>query len=547
MREDEFRDRLKGAIGEPPPLASPSYGPGTTARRRLYPAAMGVLAVALAVLLVLVLVGTRLALTPRGNVGPLGKASPSSSPAGPDSFPCALPVTLISEATVSGQDPVFVARYGFVNVPGGTFRVDPAASFEAPTPVSYSPRFKRWLPVSLRMVSPDGAAYAYVKLLPAGASYSTFSSSELHVVDIASNRDRKLWSRTEGIEVIAWQAAGILASTVPKEGGIRLLWLVDPASGAPARAPESADPERLPLTATRSGVNYSYMGGDAQGAAVFRIGSRDRGVKYSVILMQGGQSTTIYSGTAGDAKDFDPEGLSFDAHGAWFGNFDGKLVWLWSRSSGLQGFPVSGLPTVPSAYNYSDFTVLPAGPCVPGTFSGVAASPVPAPRTPSPSPVPSPVAWSNLLSAPLHLPVVGAGGACPVSSMVNNLAVSTRSGKGGPNYGYGDGPSYLSGQINWYSAGSQGVLILTDPRYRGPILVRTKRLDGSGSLGLGGASVALGADALGIDVTSNPPYWGEWNGTMVPTAAGCYGIQIDGTSFSTVVVIQVKKGPPPPG
>jgi len=73
MREDEFRDRLKGAIGEPPPLASPSYGPGTTARRRLYPAAMGVLAVALAVLLVLVLVGTRLALTPRGNVGPLGK------------------------------------------------------------------------------------------------------------------------------------------------------------------------------------------------------------------------------------------------------------------------------------------------------------------------------------------------------------------------------------------------------------------------------------------------------------------------------------------
>ena len=66
-------------------------------------------------------------------------------------------------------------------------------------------------------------------------------------------------------------------------------------------------------------------------------------------------------------------------------------------------------------------------------------------------------------------------------------------------------------------------------------------------MGLGGASVALGGDALGIDVTSNPPYWGEWNGTMVPTAAGCYGIQIDGTSFSTVVVIQVKKGPPPPG
>src|SRR5437764_5946518 len=156
--------------------------------------------------------------------------------------------------------------------------------------------------------------------------------------------------------------------------------------------------------------------------------------------MQGGQSTTIYSGTAGDAKDFDPEGLSFDAHGAWFGNFDGKLVWLWSRSSGLHGFPVSGLPTVPSAYNYSDFTVLPVGPCVPGTFSGVAASPVPAPRTPSPSPVPSPVAWSNLLSAPLHLPAVEGGDPCPASPLANNLNLATRSGHDVPHYRHAPGP-----------------------------------------------------------------------------------------------------------
>jgi hypothetical protein len=100
----------------------------------------------------------------------------------------------------------------------------------------------------------------------------------------------------------------------------------------------------------------------------------------------------------------------------------------------------------------------------------------------------------------------------------------------------------------WYSAGGQGVVILTDPTYTGPVLVRSQRLDGTGSLafsGQGGTSLADGS--IGLAQTSAPPYWGTWAGSVTASAPGCYGIQLDGTGFSAVAVIEVKPGPPPPG
>jgi len=540
MRDDEFREKLRGALGEPPAsMAPPSFAPAGPRPPRIYPTAMGALAVALAVLLVLVLVGTRGGWNPRGSVVPLGKPTPF--PTAASAFPCALPVMVEGEAPGA---PVS-ARIGFVNVPSGSFRVDPRASAGSNY---YSAALGRWLPAMQRTVSPDGTSYAYVKLMPEGAGYSSFTSSELHVVYAPSNEDRKLWSSVDGIDVVMWQPTGILVSTVPKQGGVMLLWRIDPANGHVARAPQSADPGRPPLAAMPNGGSSSYMGSDVQGDSVFRLGSRDPGTKYSVIVVQSGRTITIYSGTQGDARDFDPAGISFDIHGIWFGNYDGKWAWLWSPTSGLQGFKVSGLP---AALPGGDVLFFPQGPCVPGEFTGVAAAAFAHP-TPSPSPSVPAVDWSVLLARPLVLPAMPASGGCPVSPQ-QNLAVTTSTGKGGPNYGYGQWPAFVSGQIYWYSAGSQGVVFLVSPEYKGPIIVRSKRLDGSGSLGIAagpgpsGPSVALPGGTLGIPVTSSPPYWGVWFGVMVPTAAGCYGIQIDGNSWSSVAVIQVQKGPPPPG
>jgi hypothetical protein len=150
-----------------------------------------------------------------------------------------------------------------------------------------------------------------------------------------------------------------------------------------------------------------------------------------------------------------------------------------------------------------------------------------------------------LTAKPLNLQPLPAGAACPVSPSVQ-LAVKARASKW-PNYGFGPGPAYLSGQFMWYSAGGQGAVILTDPTYTGPVLVRSQRLDGPGSLTFSGQGATSLADgAMGLAQTSAPPYWGTWAGSVTASAPGCYGIQLDGTAFSAMAVIAVKQGPPPP-
>jgi hypothetical protein len=467
----------------------------------------------------------------------------------PDSTPCALPVEVTGTFQSPGQNPDITTTLGFVNIPAGAFRVDPNATVQdlpASDPLGprmYSAQLKRWLPASSQTVSPDGRSYAYTRLLPAGATYSSFSSSELHVVDVPAKNDRRVWSYAGSIDLVEWSSDGILAATVPPTGGVSLLWRVDPGGRGASQAPNNADPTSL---ASFGGGSYAYLGGDASGRAVFRSGSRDPGMRYSVFVVESGKRTVIYSGTAGDATDFDPGGVSFDAYGIWFGNDDGTRVWLWSTSSKLQSFKVSGLPPAPQGYVNTYVTIGAVGPCVPGQFVGVPASvPPPAPSL-SPSRVLSPVDWSALTAKPLNLRPLASGAACPVSANVD-LQVKASFGKW-PNSGFGQGPIYASGQVTWYSGGPQGFLILTDPKYAGPVLVRSQRLDGAGSLTfIGDGTIALPSGAVGIPQTSSPPYWGTWVGSVTPSTPGCYGIQFDGTNVSDVVVIAVRKGPPPPG
>src|SRR4029077_20696548 len=96
MNENEFRDRLRGALGETPPLSSPVLTP-SSGGARAYPRGMAVLAFVLALLLVIVLVATRVAMRPQGTNLPAAKPSPVAQAAA-DSFPCALPVDVFSEA-----------------------------------------------------------------------------------------------------------------------------------------------------------------------------------------------------------------------------------------------------------------------------------------------------------------------------------------------------------------------------------------------------------------------------------------------------------------
>jgi len=349
--------------------------------------------------------------------------------------------------------------------------------------------------------------------------------------------------------LVSWDSAGILVSAVPFRGGAMLLWRIDPATGAASQAPMDADPSRLPISAQPGGGSSEYLGSDGHGQDVHRLGSRDKGTKYSIVVVASGRVTTLYTGTVGDSMNFDPPGVYSDGNGLWLGNVGGTPVWLWSQSSGLRSYPVTGLPPLPSGYAFTSFAIIPAGACVPGTFAGVGATGLPPATAPTPTPSPSPpqIDWAPLIAKPLNLKPLASGARCPVSAQVDLVVTTNGPKKGGPNYGFGQGPVYVSGQILWY-AGTQAILFLTDPKYTGPVLVRSMRLDGTGSLTVSGQdATTLAGGAIGLAQTSSPPYWGMWVGMLTPSAPGCYGVQFDGTSFSSGAVIAVLPGPVPPG
>jgi hypothetical protein len=532
--------------------------------RRTYPRAMAAIAIVLAVLLVAVLVASRVALRQQGMLVPGGTPRGVAQPA-PDSFPCSLAVTMFSFGSNRGQDPTISNTAGFLNLPSGEFRVDPNANVSGLPSMpyngpSYSPALKRWIPASDRMISPDGRSYVYEKWLPEGAtSPREATGTELRVYDVEKQSDRLVWSQQSSITLIRWDSKGILVDNMPFKGGSVSNWRIDPATGHASQESVYSDPRDpitpLPIKLYLQARQYGLAFSDDR-LAVYRHGSRDQGTKYSVVVVESGKISTLYDGTVGDQKDFDPSSFHSDAHGLWIGNGaptpgtpqaleDGSRMWLWNESSGLRDFKVTNKPAPAAGYEYSNVLIAPAGPCVPGVFAGVAPTALPAAPTPSPSPSPPVVDWSTLTSKPLQLDQLAAGAPCPVSSS-KDIPVKGRSSKW-PNYGFGNGPAYLSGQFNWYSNGGQGALILVDPKYTGPLLVRSKRLDGAGSLTFGGEGLTTVGDGVyGLPQTGSSPYWGTWFGFLTTDAPGCYGIQFDGTNFSGVVVISVKKGPPPP-
>ncbi|MBO0838668.1 MAG: hypothetical protein J2P28_24570 [Actinobacteria bacterium] len=157
------------------------------------------------------------------------------------------------------------------------------------------------------------------------------------------------------------------------------------------------------------------------------------------------------------------------------------------------------------------------------------------------------------LTHPLRMPVVDPGASCPASPQVTVPAQSV-------GYAFGRSPVYLSGQLRWY-AGRQVALILVDSTYSGPLLVRARRLDGKGTATLSNAEVssagklgptipqaspASGGVELQVSQASSPGTWQTWQGNLTISQPGCYGLQLDGTTFSTVVVFDVLPGPVPP-
>lgn len=171
----------------------------------------------------------------------------------------------------------------------------------------------------------------------------------------------------------------------------------------------------------------------------------------------------------------------------------------------------------------------------------------------------APAAWNTLRARPLMLPTLDPGLACPTAQgrTVN------------PTFGpaIGDGPAYVvgmgtdgvlhatapnpkgPGSATW---GNQFAIFIIAPSYHGPVLARGHQLDGPNPLlfnggldQLGGFDPATPTLLTQLRLEGNPDYgtpWPNFASYLRMQAPGCYGIQLDGDTFSEIVVFRVVFG-----
>jgi hypothetical protein len=163
------------------------------------------------------------------------------------------------------------------------------------------------------------------------------------------------------------------------------------------------------------------------------------------------------------------------------------------------------------------------------------------------------------LRRPLHLPAVAPGGACPVS------ASHTLPAGAGFNTEYpaiGEGPMRLTGpgtvefehppapgsgyeNTGW---GGQKVIWSIDAAYTGPVLLRGDRIDGAGELRFDHYLSALGSQGAGGTAYPELAYPALEGVRFVRThpsalrmqVPGCYAVQVDGTTFSEIIVFRAE-------
>ncbi len=162
------------------------------------------------------------------------------------------------------------------------------------------------------------------------------------------------------------------------------------------------------------------------------------------------------------------------------------------------------------------------------------------------------------------MPVLAPNASCLASSMVTLLGIA-------PDYGFGAGPAFLSGQTSWYARG-QAAILMVESRYPGPLLVRAYQLNAEGTLkiALGEEDLSptaledvnakeaqnfvavvpgilTGEGGLELQPVTSTTLWRAWFGMLSTDGPGCFALQVDGDTFTEVIVFSVQDGSPPPG
>lgn len=169
---------------------------------------------------------------------------------------------------------------------------------------------------------------------------------------------------------------------------------------------------------------------------------------------------------------------------------------------------------------------------------------------------------------PLQLPVLRDGETCPVThgslSAVPRLPYIFGSGR----VWFGDGPVYFN--LAWkgdllpparfslqripiaFGAHRAKTPWVAEPDYRGPIVIRGRELTAAGrplmfGIGLSDAEAGrsdnrpVGRLELEAPQAGAPTEWSFWATGMLIPAPGCYGVQIETTRGTTVVVFEATR------
>jgi hypothetical protein len=183
-----------------------------------------------------------------------------------------------------------------------------------------------------------------------------------------------------------------------------------------------------------------------------------------------------------------------------------------------------------------------------GCTTGIPPGPAPASATATPAVMATPDVLQTLEQRPLHLPLLTPGSRCPrtLARSVDPQAGNLRGpgpvygGEFGPEDGelyYTDAPHFLGGGTDW--GGAKTIWWLA-PTFRGEALVRGHQIDGPHGMRFGSG---LGAPYLVLEGLAQ-----GWTTPVSYTrvqSPGCYAYQIDGITFSYLIIFQAVLMPVP--
>ena len=158
---------------------------------------------------------------------------------------CTLPVYKWGGVNNGGNYSI-IGQAGFLDLASGKFAADSAATASS---TFYDWRSRRWLPVSMAQVLPDGSAYAYEKELS--------DSYEIYVVQVATGAEQMVYRMPydQAYQILAFQPEGIYVYPIIHMSGLPSgLWLLDPSKAA-----------LKPLTTSVNGTWQLVSGGAAWG------------------------------------------------------------------------------------------------------------------------------------------------------------------------------------------------------------------------------------------------------------------------------------------